>query len=502
MPTKVEIVRRKNLAHSGHAADASTDSSTVPLSAKSTVATKKHFSAVHDTSLLSDAQKMNSTMNSTMNLTTALNKSDGMFYIHLPHTPQSNITDDLLHQRPSTSEDHSLPEHFTAVSDASSLSEAQRLNSTTNLTEGLTRSNKSMVLPTGHLVPWSEGHWHWSDKWHMLVFESNNGLSQQRMEPQMYAKKGVGTDKDMVMAVDTTPGVNLNFLTNSINNEKELRDAEYYDGGKWVWKKHGKEWEVHTVPKWNSKFNGVATGITKYTHRLWDNASAHPPSAYEPDYFRDESEWFGPFRLDYHTHTVWVEDWNFRISSKASKPGHGNFAVGPDQYLEHATNSFVSGRRNVGRGDSVAVLGGAANLAKGDGSVVVGGEGNVANAKFATVAGGFHDYARGDYSLALGGSRDMAEGESSAVIGGRAGLNEAKMAVIAGGNANSVKSVAQYATIAGGTGNKVAAPYSVIRGGAGGMSKKRFEVITGVMPLSDMAIEDAMKSVEKKMDNR
>merc|ERR1712094_109214 len=108
-------------------------------------------------------------------------------------------------------------------------------------------------------------------------------------------------------------------------------------------------------------------------------------SAYEPDPFHDKSEWFGPFRLDYATHTVWIKDWNLLVNSPKAEVGHGNFAVGPDQYLEHTSNSFIAGRRNVARGDGDAVLGGTANLAKGRGAVVLGGEGNVGSGKGSVV---------------------------------------------------------------------------------------------------------------------
>merc|ERR1719161_1729684 len=288
---------------------------------------------------------------------------------------------------------------------------AEKTNSTEQLnTSSSANTSEGPDDPFGHRIPWAESHWHWSKAAKEVRFGPNDGKAQGRLDDPKDVTKSLGTSADMIKAVDTHPGVPITFDMNGLNNEKILRDAEYVAGGKWTWTAASKGWGGHAVPMWKGVGNGIAP-VTKYYHAIWSNKGSHRPSAYESDFFRDNSEYFGPFRLDYHTKTVYLDDWNMRVYTKDNfTMGKGNVAVGPGQYFGHAANSFIAGRHGNVRGNNVVTLGGFDNLAKADYDFVAGGAGNIAGSEAATAIGGYHNQALGKFSSSVGGIRNARRG--------------------------------------------------------------------------------------------
>jgi hypothetical protein len=352
--------------------------------------------------------------------------------------------------------------------------------------------------PFGHIVPPWWGHWKWNNQFNALMYESNNGVSQAMRDPKGTVKTGLGSSKAMVDAVDVSPGTRIDFDEDSVNNEKDLRDAAYYTGGKWVWDRDHKVSRVHLVPRYDRQVGDGINPITKYYHALWKDPSTHLKSAYEPDFFRDNSEFFGPFRIDYDTNTIWLKDWNLLVNApNPISSGRGNVMVGPDHFWTFATNSFVAGKENSVRGKGDAVLGGVTNMANGIGDSVAGGEGNAAKYNGASIAGGFHNEVVADRSHVTGGSRNRVEANWGSIAGGATNLITKEYAVVLGGDGN--KAEGQHSAVHGGVGNKALAPDSTINGGEGGKTTKRYEVLTGLMPLEDQETEDKMEAMEAEV---
>lgn len=327
------------------------------------------------------------------------------------------------------------------------------------------------------------------------MFESNNGYSQAKLDEPGTVKIGLGSNKAMVDAVDKTEGIEANFDENSANNEAKLYDAQYYNMGKWVWKDNEKISRIHKVPQWNREVGDGINPITKYYHALWATEETHYPSAYEPDFFRDQSEMFGPFRLDYHTSTVELLDWNLRVFTDPQlSAGRGNMVVGPDHFFFYAKNSFVAGKHNTVRGDNNAVFGGESNMARGDGSVVGGGSGNVANGHADHVSGGFHNEAIGSFNEVRGGSRNRVEGTWSSIAGGQTNVVNGDYNTVLGGDGN--KALSSHTVVNGGWGNRALAPESVVAGGEGGKATKRWDVISGTLSAEDEEVEHNQEKME------
>lgn len=351
------------------------------------------------------------------------------------------------------------------------------------------------VTPFGHIVPPQWGHWKWNDQFNAMMFESNNGWSQARLDPPGTVKVGLGSSKAMVDAVDVTPGTRIDFDEDSVNNEKDLRDAAYYNGGRWIWGRDKQVSRVHEIPHYDYQVGDGINPITKYYHALWKNEKTHLKSAYEPDFFRDNSEFFGPFRLDYDTNTIWLTDWNLHLAAiNPISSGRGNMLVGPNHFYAFATNSFASGKENSLRGEAQVVLGGKANQAKDYASTVVGGEGNAAKRTASSIAGGFHNEVIADYGHISGGMRNRIEKEGGSILGGATNLIQAKESTILAGDGNKI--TGELAAIHGGMGNKALSPLSTINGGEGGKTTKKYEILTGVMPLEDVQTEEKMEAME------
>jgi len=351
------------------------------------------------------------------------------------------------------------------------------------------------ALLHGHILPPHDGHWKWSNAYNSMMFESNGGWSQAKLDEPGTVAIGLGSSKEMVDAIDYSPGSRVDFNENSVNNEKKLRDAAYYTGGRWVWDHDKLVSRVHEVPRYDRTVGDGISPITKYYHAMWRNQSTHLKSAYEPDFFRDNSEFFGPFRLDYDTNTIWLTDWNLKVQAKDPiSTGRGNMLIGPDHFYQFATNSFASGKQNSLRGDGHAILGGTANMARGARSTVVGGEGNAAKRVGSSITGGFHNEAVADLSHISGGARNRVEAKWGAIGGGETNIVQAEHGVVLAGEGNKATGV--NSAVHGGAGNKAMAPESTVSGGQGGKATKRYEVMTGVMPLEDQQTEQKMAAMQ------
>lgn len=199
-------------------------------------------------------------------------------------------------------------------------------------------------------------------------------------------------------------------------------------------------------------------------------------SAYEVDIHNpEESEYFGPFRIDYHDHTINLEDWNLVVESPREQPGRGNFVVGNQDFVADSTNSAVFGKHDTARGLSEAVVG-FDNVAEGEANSLIGGQNDVAKGNSTAVAGGYGNEAKGNFGVACGGDKDVAEGDFGVACGGHANDEVSKDGVAKGGTGNVVKG--EGATVDGGDGNMAVAQLSTIASGEGGITKSETEVIS------------------------
>lgn len=185
---------------------------------------------------------------------------------------------------------------------------------------------------------------------------------------------------------------------------------------------------------------------------------------YEPDPLRPASEFFGPFRIDYKHHTLFLDNWNLNINSKLDRGGMGNLVVGLNQSFDRARNSvilgdsnravgsygLVAGRYNMVKGRGAVITGGEHNLATGTFANVAGGAGNNATAVFASVRGGHDNLASGPFSVVSGGLHNVAEGAESTVTAGFNNRVFGNMSSINGGANNTIAVWNVSATIQGG----------------------------------------------------
>jgi len=280
-----------------------------------------------------------------------------------------------------------------------------------------------------------------------------------------------------------------------VNNERDLYDAQYYHGGNWIWNKSEGVSRVHEIPIWSREVGDGINPITKYYHALWKDASTHLLSAFEPDFFRDQSEMFGPFRLDYHTSTIELLDWNFHVDTDPQlSSGRGNMAVGLHHFYGYARNSFIAGKHNTARGDNGAAFGGDSNMVRGYSSSVAGGSGNVVDGWADHVTGGFHNEALGSFNDIRGGTRNRAWSKWSSVAGGETNVVHADYGAILGGDGNKVTH--ETGVVIGGWGNRAMAPMSVVAGGEGGKATKRYEIITGTISAEDQEVMHGQQKME------
>lgn len=172
-----------------------------------------------------------------------------------------------------------------------------------------------------------------------------------------------------------------------------------------------------------------ATGATK---------SGKPPNlgAFEEDEFNTLSEYFGPFRLDYADHNIELPNWNLVVESPQDIPGRGNLIVGRENYLDHASNSFVAGKHMTVIGRDNTVAGGKDNFISGNNSVIIGGQQNTARGLTTFVQGGYRNEADGKSSSVGGGYQNLATGTFSSAMGGRDNIVSGYLAVGTGGRLN------------------------------------------------------------------
>lgn len=201
-------------------------------------------------------------------------------------------------------------------------------------------------------------------------------------------------------------------------------------------------------------------------------------SAYEPDHYRPSynSEYFGPFRLDYSDHTIDLSDWNFIVESESRIPGRGNLVVGRQNFVGDAMNSFVAGKHNTARGKDISVAGGIDNIAAGNAAVVVGGEENVARGNYTTTDGGYRNEAATGYTVAAGGTKNLARGLYAVASGGEDNIAIGPASVVTGGRAN--EGLGSYASVHGGSGNKAFGNSSVVSAGLGQTASHTSESIS------------------------
>merc|ERR1719252_106166 len=108
---------------------------------------------------------------------------------------------------------------------------------------------------------------------------------------------------------------------------------------------------------------------------------------FEPDPTEPVCEFFGPFKLDYGTHTIYLTDWNLAIGTKLQRYGMGNVIVGLNQTWTDARNGLIVGNSNQLKG-SYGVVAGKENRAFGRGAVVDGGFQNDVRTEYGNVNGG------------------------------------------------------------------------------------------------------------------
>jgi len=197
-------------------------------------------------------------------------------------------------------------------------------------------------------------------------------------------------------------------------------------------------------------------------------------SAYEIDIHNpEESEYFGPFRIDYHDHTINLEDWNMVVESPREQPGRGNLVVGTQNFIADATNSAVFGKHDTARGLSEAVMG-FDNVAEGEANSLIGGQNGVAKGNSTAVTGGYGNEAIGNFASNTGGTKGVAEGDFAVVAGGDSNLADGKDSVVTGGNSN--EALGPQSATHGGSGNKVTGKVATISSGLGQSAENEAEV--------------------------
>lgn len=173
---------------------------------------------------------------------------------------------------------------------------------------------------------------------------------------------------------------------------------------------------------------------------------------FEPDPFRTASEYFGPFRVDYHKHTLYLDNWNLGVSSELDRGGLGDFMVGNGHKFSEATNSafagvnntamgsydFVAGKNNIASGEGSVVAGGESNRAENNHTNIDGGESNVVQSLFGVVQGGYMNSAEAPYASVEAGMYNWAGGKAASVIGGTMNSADGTYAAVNGGQRNMV----------------------------------------------------------------
>jgi hypothetical protein len=229
------------------------------------------------------------------------------------------------------------------------------------------------------------------------------------------------------------------------------------------WQHEAKRPPVALSEYWRKQFQKNPSLYTQQYPELPPDLSAFEEDHYEGN--TELSEYFGPFRIDYATHVIELDGWNFVVSSPGAKPGLGNLVVGHGNFYTDATNSFICGFHNTARGDGTSSIGGADNEAQGVGDVTIGGEDNMATGSYSAVDGGYRNEATGFFDTATGGNQNTATGNFAVASGGQNNYAEGTASSITGGRGNEALGV--LTSIHGGAGNQAKARESTIVGGVG-----------------------------------
>jgi len=213
------------------------------------------------------------------------------------------------------------------------------------------------------------------------------------------------------------------------------------------------------VPGWYH--NGHTPSKSDIT---FEYQSAIGRDGYEPNPIQPNSEFFGPFRIDYKEHTIYLEDWNFAIEAAYETPGWGNLIVGDNNdWLETYDSAilgednkaigefnFVGGRHNVADGIGATVAGGEHNLAQSEFATLMGGRTNNVTAPYGVVDGGFHNGVSAAFASVKAGMGNVADGFYSSVVGGMMNVAMANSSSVLGGHNNTVPDNGVAMTVVGG----------------------------------------------------
>jgi len=317
-----------------------------------------------------------------------------------------------------------------------------------------------------------EGHWRWDEDKGVETFQPDGGAEQGDEDGGAVEQHMGGQDPALAKAVGEIEGPTADTSGGDIDNIEAINEAANNPGSWETDASTGKQTYKQLVPQ--------APGAEKFYHEKWLGPESHGQSAYEPDYLHDNSEYFGPFVLDYNNHIVKLPDWNLIVQSQGNKPGRGNVAVGLDNFFYDGSNSFVAGRHNIVRGKYDAVFGGKDNAAEGDRAVVSGGQRNVASGAGTSSVGGYRNEALGENSAVIGGTSNLAKGKFSAVSGGIDNIAVGDFSVVGGGSGNQAEKWGS--AVGGGEGNKAIAKGSFVMGGLGGQAEEEFVMHEGEVP--------------------
>jgi hypothetical protein len=261
----------------------------------------------------------------------------------------------------------------------------------------------------------------------------------------------------------------------SRSHQKELRffvrslleEAEDFEAKNILKNTKGKSANDPGVPSWFHGGNGPHTNVLKFEYQ-----SAIGRDGFEADPTEPVCEYFGPFKIDYGLHTVFLQNWNLKIGTKLDRWGMGNVIVGLNHTYENARNGvvvghsnslkgqygFVAGDQNVAIGRGAVVSGGYQNDAAAEYSNVNGGQKNNVSVHFSVVSGGYGNMASAPWSTAGGGENNIVDGFSATVMGGNRNQALANLSAITGGGSNEIPPTAVSETVIGGHAGNVPTP--------------------------------------------
>lgn len=280
--------------------------------------------------------------------------------------------------------------------------------------------------------------------------------------------------KEPANALSTAHQKELRFFVRSL-----LEEAEDFEAKKLLQAKskssaarnpggfHFGSMAKHGVPSWYHGGQAPNNGALKFEYQ-----ASIGRDGFEPDPTEPVCEFFGPFKIDYGAHTIYLENWNLMVGTKLERYGMGNLIVGLNHTFREARNGVVFGKSNQLKGSYGAVTG-EENFARGRGAVVDGGYQNVARADygnvnggqknnvtthFAVVEGGYGNSATAPFSAVGGGENNLVDGFVATIMGGRRNEALANLSAIIGGTMNIIPPTAISETVRGGSKGNVPTP--------------------------------------------